>query len=48
MLVEWSINNISVLRGLEHKDFVESHFPIMCIALDMLVGAVVGSWLQLV
>ena len=42
------INNISVLRGLKHRQFNESHFPILCIALDMLDGAVLGSWLQLV
>ena len=49
--MEWTgrfINNIEVLRGLKHIEFVESHFPIRCIALDMLDGAVVGSWLQLV
>ena len=49
--MEWTgicINNISVLRGLKHREFDESHFPIWCIALDMLDVVVVGSWLQLV
>ena len=32
----WCINNISVLRGLEHREFVESHFLIWCIELDIL------------
>ena len=42
------INNIDVLRGLKYRELIESHFPIWCIALDMLDGAVVGSCLQLV
>ena len=45
MLVECTgrcINNISVLRGLNYRAFVVSHFTIWCIALDMLCGAVVG------
>ena len=49
--MEWTgrcINNISVLRGFKHREFVESHVPIMCIELDMLDGAVVESYLQLV
>ena len=46
--MEWSINNTSVLKGLKHREFIESHFPIWYIGLDMLDVAVVRSWLQLV
>ena len=41
------INYISVLRGLKYREFVESHFHIRYIALDMLDGVVVGLVMEI-